>query len=64
MHAHNFDKHFKASAQSVFICPLVLDTGASSGLCPLKSDFLDDCKSVNINEKGCREDPLLEEEIP
>ena len=52
VHAHNFSKQLKASAQSVFSCPLVFDTGASYGLSPFKSDFLDDYKSVNIDVKG------------
>ena len=48
MHA----REFRDSAQSVFSCPLVFDTGASADLSPFKSDFSDGYKSVNIAVKG------------
>ena len=43
VHAFDFGRLFnKAETSSVSNCPLVVDTGASTGLSPLKSDCLDD----------------------
>ena len=41
----------KAETNSVPNCPLVFDTGASTGLSPFKSDFLDDYKKYQIGVK-------------
>ena len=49
VHFLDLGRRFNKSVTSdVMTCPLVYDTGASSGLTPFKSDFLDDCEIVRF----------------
>ena len=52
VHAHDFSKQFKVSSQSIFSVPLAFDTGESCWLSPLKTNSLDEYKSVNVDGKG------------
>ena len=53
VHASDFGRSFNNSeTSSVSSCPLVFDTGASTGLSPFKYYFLDYYKKCHIGVKG------------
>ena len=65
IHAFDFGRRFnKADTNSVYNCPLVFDTGASTGISPFKSDFLDDYKNVTLVSKGLHEVSQLWAVVP
>ena len=45
-------QYLQCEAGNVKTCPLIFDTGASSGLTPYRSDFMNDYKPVSIPVKG------------
>ena len=53
VHANDFGRLFnKAGPRAALKTPLVFDTGASSGLSPFRSDFLNNYEAVKISVKG------------